>query len=178
VFLAAFGSAWLAILKVFLVIVAAGLLVRRGILGQNAVSGLSDVTVVLFLPCLIFSKVATTLDPSAFRCGGRCRWPASRCRRSAWASRPWRSGASCRQEQHAGGREHAERRLPRAPVGLALYPSEFDRFALYCFLFILGSTGCSGAWARRSRPGAAASAAGAGSSPRRSSPTWRRRCSR
>ena len=24
------------------------------------------------------------------------------------------------------------------PVGLAIFPEQFDRFALYCFLFILG----------------------------------------
>ena len=54
VFFAAFGSASLAIMKVFVIIAVAGLLVRRRVLDQRAVSGLSDATVMLLLPCLIF----------------------------------------------------------------------------------------------------------------------------
>ena len=139
VFLAAFGSAWLAILKVFLVIVAAGLLVRRGILGQGAVTGLSDVTVVLFLPCLIFAKVATTLDPRAFPLWWSL--PLAGVAMAAvglavaalafWRELPAKTNMlAVASMQNAG--------YLVLPVGLALYPADFDRFALYCFLFILG----------------------------------------
>lgn len=142
VFLAAFGSAWLAILKVFLVIVAAGLLVRRGILGQNAVTGLSDVTVVLFLPCLIFSKVATTLDPRAFPLW----WALPLAGVAMSAVGLGIAALAFRRELPAKNNMLAVASMQNAgylvlPVGLALYPSEFDRFALYCFLFILGFNG-------------------------------------
>jgi predicted permease len=139
VFLAAFGTAWLAILKVFLVIVAAGLLVRRGVLGQGAVTGLSDVTVVLFLPCLIFSKVATTLDPSAFPLW----WSLPLAGVAMSAVGLGVAALAFRRELPAKANMLAVASMQNAgylvlPVGLALYPAQFDRFALYCFLFILG----------------------------------------
>jgi hypothetical protein len=139
VFLAAFGTAWLAIVKVFLVIVAAGLLVRRGLLGQGAVTGLSDVTVVRFLPCLIFSKVATTLDPGAFPL-----WWTLPLAGVAMSAVGLGVGAlAFRHELPAKNDMLAVASMQNAgylvlPGGLALYPVEFDRFALYCFLFILG----------------------------------------
>lgn len=139
VFFAAFGSASLAILKVFLVIAVAGLLVRRGVLDQRAVSGLSDATVLLLLPCLIFSKVVDSFDPAAVR---------------LWWSLPVAGVAMALVGLAVAAlafvRELPEKRnmLPLAsmqnagylvlPIGLALYPDRFDRFAVYCFLFILG----------------------------------------
>jgi predicted permease len=139
VFLAAFGSAWLAILKVFLVIAVAGLLVRRGILGQGAVTGLSDATVVLFLPCLIFSKVAATLDPTAFPLW----WTLPISGVAMSAAGLGIAFLAFRRELPAKNNMLAVASMQNAgylvlPVGLALYPAEFDRFALYCFLFILG----------------------------------------
>jgi hypothetical protein len=139
VFLAAFGTAWLAILKVFLVIVAAGLLVRRGLLGQGAVTGLSDVTVALFLPCLIFSKVATTLDAGAFPWW----WALPLAGVGMSAVGLGVAALAFRHELAAKSDMLAVASMQNAgylvlPVGLALYPVEFDRFALYCFLFILG----------------------------------------
>ncbi len=139
VFLAAFGSAWLAILKVFLVIAAAGLLVRRGILGQGAVTGLSDATVVLFLPCLIFSKVAATLDPTAFPLW----WTLPISGVAMSAAGLGIAFLAFRRELPAKNNMLAVASMQNAgylvlPVGLALYPADFDRFALYCFLFILG----------------------------------------
>ncbi|HQL30245.1 MAG TPA: AEC family transporter [Thermoanaerobaculales bacterium] len=139
VFLAAFGGAFLAILKVFLIIAAAGLLVRRGVLGQGAVTGLSDVTVVLFLPCLIFGNVVTTLDPRAFPL-----WWAMPLAGILMAAVGLAVAAlAFSRELPAKSDMLAVASMQNAgylvlPVGLALYPADFDRFALYCFLFILG----------------------------------------
>lgn len=138
-FLAAFGSASVAILKVFLIIAAAALLVRRRVLDQRAISGLSDATVVLLLPCLIFSKVVDNFDPAAVRF-----WWALPIIGIAMA------GAGLAIAALAFVTELPAKRnmLPLAsmqnagylvlPIGLALYPDQFDRFAVYCFLFILG----------------------------------------
>jgi predicted permease len=133
------GATLLAILKIFVVIFAAGILVRRGVLSQAMVTALSRATVVLFLPCLIFAKVLANFQPAAL---------------PLWWALPLAGimmpvvglglGAL------AFARELPEKRnlLPLAsmqnagylilPVGLALYPGQFDEFALYCFLFILG----------------------------------------
>jgi len=60
-----FTPIFLAILKVFLVAAFAGLLVRIKWITQENVNTLSKVTINVFLPCLIFSKVIQTFDPVA-----------------------------------------------------------------------------------------------------------------
>lgn len=138
-FVVAFGGALAALLKVFLVIAAAGVLVRRGVLSDSHITGLTQATVVLFLPCLIYAKITETLDPAAtplwwllplagiampaiglglalLVCGG-----AVAARREALA---------VASMQNAG--------YLVLPVGFALVPDQFDTFALYTFLFILG----------------------------------------
>ena len=138
-FLVAFGGAWLAILKVFVVVFAAGILVRRGVLTDTMVTSLSTATVVLFLPCLIFSKVVENFEPRTVE---------------LWWALPIAGllmpVLGLAPAAIAFARELPEKRNMLAlasmqnagylilPVGLALYPDQFDRFALYCFLFILG----------------------------------------
>ena len=56
IFTTAFSETFLAVLRVFIIIVAAGLLVRRGVITQQQIKSLTTVTVTVFLPCLIFSK--------------------------------------------------------------------------------------------------------------------------
>jgi predicted permease len=139
VFLAAFGSASLAILKVFLIIAGSALLVRHGVLDQRSVSGLSDATVLLLLPCLIFSKVVDTFDPRAVQL-----WWALPLTGIAMAA----VGLALAAMAFAHELPAKRNMLPLAsmqnagylvlPVGLALYPRRFDQFAVYCFLFILG----------------------------------------
>lgn len=138
-FVTAFVSTGLALLKVALVVVAAGVLVRRGWLTQATVTALSQATVRLFLPCLMFANIVRNLDPA------QLTW--------WWLVPLIAIGMSLVGLGAASllfGRGVADRRhlLPLAsmqnagylvlPVGLALEPDRFDTFALYCFLFILG----------------------------------------
>ncbi|MCK5377182.1 MAG: AEC family transporter, partial [Acidobacteria bacterium] len=60
---AAFSGTLSAMAGIFLVILGAGLLVRRGLITQTQIDGLSSATVNVLLPCLIFAKVLETLDP-------------------------------------------------------------------------------------------------------------------
>jgi malate permease and related proteins len=138
-FSTAFASTFLSVLDIFLVILAAGLLVRFRVLRQDHVTALSTATVDLFLPCLIFSKLLARFDPSAL---------------PFWWALPLAgivmSLIALGLAAAAFARDLPEKRnmLPLAsmqnagylvlPVGLALYPTRFDTFALYCFLFILG----------------------------------------
>ncbi len=138
-FAAAFAGAGLALVKVALVIVAAGLLVRRGVLTRGIVDALSTATVALFLPCLMFSNILRHLDPGALP------WwwvlPVS----AIVMSLVGLALAALLFARELPTKRHL---LPMAamqnagylvlPVGLALYPESFDTFALYCFLFILG----------------------------------------
>ena len=135
----AFSSTFLAILDIFLVILAAGVLVRLKIVRQGHIDGLSVATVRVFLPCLMFANIVKTLDPGKF---------------PFWWTLPLAAVAMVGVGLALGAllflRELPEKRnmLPLAamansgylvlPLGLALYPKEFDTFALYTFLFILG----------------------------------------
>jgi predicted permease len=138
-FVTVFSASVLAIASIFLVIFAAGLMVRRGIITQPQIDGLSSATVNLFLPCLIFTKVIDALDPSAHPW-----WWALPLAGVAMALVGTGLGAIAFAGQLPGKRHL----LPLAgmqnagylvlPVGLALFPDRFDTFALYVFLFILG----------------------------------------
>jgi predicted permease len=134
-----FVATFVALAKVFLVIAVAGLLVRRRILSQENVNGLSRATVVLFLPCLIFAKVVRTLEPSALPlwwalplAGIVMSLTGLGLAALAYGPRVGRSRdmLAVASMQNAG--------YLILPVGLALYPDRFDTFALYTFLFILG----------------------------------------
>jgi len=128
-----------AILKIFLVIFLAGFLVRRKILTDDMVTALTKATIVLFLPCLILDKILTSLSPAEF---------------PLWWTLPLISivMALAGLALAAGVffRELPEKRSMLAvasmqnagylilPIGAALYPNQFDDFALYVSLFIVG----------------------------------------
>ncbi len=136
---AAFTGTFAALLKVFLVILVAGLLVRRGVLTQTHVDGMSSATVVLFLPCLIFARVIESFDPGAL--GFWWVLPLSGIVMALAglgmaALLFWRELPAKRNMLPLASMQNAGYLI--LPVGLALYPQEFNTFALYCFLFILG----------------------------------------
>jgi predicted permease len=138
-FIASFSSTASAIAVIFLVIIAAGAMSRCGTITREQIDGLSSATVKLFLPCLIFAKIVQHLEPAA---------------QPGWWALPLAGIAMALAGTALGcgafvGRLPARRdMLPVAgmqnagylvlPVGLALYPADFDRFAIYVFLFILG----------------------------------------
>jgi predicted permease len=138
-FLAAFFGAGLALLKVALVVVAAGVVVRRGWLTQAMVTALSQATVRLFLPCLMFANIVRTLDPTQLTWWWMLPLIAIGMSLVGLGAATVLFGRGARAKRHL---------LPLAamqnagylilPVGLALEPERFDTFALYCFLFILG----------------------------------------
>lgn len=138
-FLQAFGGTLVAILDIFLVVLAAGFLMRRKVITQTVIDGLSAATVVVFLPCLIFSSVVKSLDPA---------------HQPLWWIIPLSAiimaGAGLGLGWLLFRRELPEKQnmLPLAcmqnsgymvlPIGLKLFPEQFDTFALYTFLFVLG----------------------------------------
>jgi len=136
---AAFASTVAAIAAIFLVILVSGLMVRRDVITQRQIDGLSVATVNLFLPCLIFSKVIATLKPAELP-----GWWALPLAGIAMALVGTALGAIV----FAGQLREKRNMLPVAgmqnagylvlPIGLALFPENFDTFALYVFLFILG----------------------------------------
>lgn len=138
-----FFQAFLATLEslfdIVLVVVVAGLLVRRNVVTQEHISALSRLTVAVFLPCLMFANVMAQFDPSrlaywwvivllgaGFSLAGLVL--AALVYAPHWREK--RDMLPLASMQNAG--------YLVLPVGLKLVPESFDQFALYCFLFILG----------------------------------------
>jgi predicted permease len=137
-FLAGFENAFPVIAGVFLVIIAAGLLVRRGIVTQDQIGALSVVTVNVLLPCLTFSSIIRTLEPAEM---------------PFWWKIPLAAAAMVLFGLGAGALAFLgklpEKRdmLPIAsmqnaaylvlPIGELLFRNEVELFRLYCFLYVL-----------------------------------------
>ena len=138
-FLRVFTETFLVISQIAIVVAGAWFLAARGVIKQDLVKGLSDVTVVVFLPCLMFSNIIDTLKPAE---------------QPLWWMVPLVSfvifiGTTLLAALAFAGESFRKNRdlIPLAamqnaaylvlPIGQALVPQDFDRFALYCFLYVL-----------------------------------------
>jgi hypothetical protein len=139
IFWSAFHSMFLAIAKILLIAVAAGFFVRRNIISQENIKSLSEVTVKILLPSLVFSNVISTFNPEKIAVW----WLLPLIGFSApfvfmfFASflflpnfKQNLSKYPLAAFQNAG--------YLVLPIGQILYPENFDKFALYVFLLILG----------------------------------------
>lgn len=133
-----FSAAMAGILKVFLIIFAAGILVRLNVITSQHITSLTAATVNVFLPCLIFSNLTQTFDYKAF---------------PIWWVLPLSSVVMIAFGLAAGFlffmRELPVKKNMLAlcsiqnsgylvlPVGQALFPQQFDTFANYTFLYLL-----------------------------------------
>lgn len=127
-----------AIFQLFLVSFAAGLLVRQRWVTSDQVQALSSITVNVFLPCLIIAKTLMRFRPEAL---------------PQWWILPLAGVLIVIAGLVYSGilfRLNPDKRPLMAlsslqngiyiilPVGQILFPDEFDLFALYCFLLIMG----------------------------------------
>jgi len=139
IFFAAFTSNTLALVQVLLIAFAGAALVRTKVFKAGDVNGLSKTVVNVLLPAMIFSEIVHTLDPQSF---------------PLWWVLPLvgvgliligivfavlffyhdlslkRSLLPIASMQNAG--------YLALPLGQAIYPDQFDLYALYCFLIIMG----------------------------------------
>jgi len=139
VFLSSFLSMLDAIAKIITIAVIAGILVRKNIIKHEYIKGLSELTVIVLLPALIFTKTIGTFKP-----GETVGW---------WilplvgATVPLigifiSSIIFYKRPKHKKNIISAAS-FPNAaylvlPIGQIIFPDQFDKFALYCFLFIMG----------------------------------------
>ncbi|MEA2013287.1 MAG: AEC family transporter [Verrucomicrobiota bacterium] len=127
-----------AVIQITLVAIAGGILVRKKIITPKQVKFLASVTIKIFLPCLIFSKLVTYFDPGAFK---------------IW----WLIPVSAVLIIFAGlllGALFFIRELPEKknmlslsgihnasylilPIGAFVYKDNFGQFSLYVFLFTI-----------------------------------------
>ncbi len=138
IFFQAFGSTFIAILEVAVLVIVAAILVRVGIVKSEHVKALSDITVFVFLPAMIFSKITTTLRPDedplwwtlplsaigVTTIGFILAWLAYR------KELPEKINMLPMVAiQNAG--------MLVLSIGQILYTERFDAFAIYIFLYIL-----------------------------------------
>ncbi len=138
-FLNTFLSVFQGISKIFIIAGIAGILVWRKVIQQSFVDGLSSIMVYVFLPSMIFSTIISGFNPQQDK---------------YWWILPLAAiivtlaglGIAALLfipdfKQHRNILPLAS--MPNAaylvlPIGEFLYPDQFDQFAVYCFLIVLG----------------------------------------
>jgi predicted permease len=139
IFFTSFQSMFFAIAQIFLIAFFAGILVRKKIIKEENIKGISDVVVKILLPSMVFSNIITSFKPSETP-----NWwilpllgiflpviflGISRL----FFIKNFKNKLNIISVgifQNAG--------YLVLPIGKILYPNQFDQFALYTFLFILG----------------------------------------
>ena len=139
IFLTSFVSLFQSILMIFLIALIAGLLVRKKIINDEHIKGLSLITINILLPSLIFNKITTGLNPGEF---------------PIWWMIPLiamaTTGIGFSLAWFFWRKQLPEKRnlLPMAalmnagyfilPIGQIIYADQFDKFAMYVSLYIMG----------------------------------------
>ncbi|MEA2042274.1 MAG: AEC family transporter [Bacteroidota bacterium] len=139
VFTDSFISMLNALSQIFIVILGAGILVRRRIVSQNDIRVLSKITVIILLPSFIFANTLESFNPDKLPLW----WllPLLGMLMSligvlfaagvfAFDYSKHRNLIAVASMQNAG--------YLVFPIGKILYPEQFNEFALITFLFILG----------------------------------------
>lgn len=143
IFTGVFSSTFRAVLQIFIVALAAGFLVRKKVISQDQVKAISTVVVRVLLPCLIFASIVRHFDPGQLHI-----WPMLplaavlmiACGLLAGVFVFWRELPGKRNMLSLCGMQNAAYLV--LPIGKVLFDSsgQFDKFKLYCFLYILGVT--------------------------------------
>jgi len=128
-----------AVLAIFFIAVVSGILVRRQVIKQSDIQSMSHITIVVLLPCLFFSKIISSFNPSDF-----IYWwllPLVAFAMIALALLlAYLLFYKSRQQKKAlmAVASFMNANYMVLPIATMLYTSELDEFLTYCFLFILG----------------------------------------
>ncbi len=136
-----FTSTFFSMLKIFFIVLAAGVLVRKKVLSQENLHGLSVATVDVFLPCMSFTSILANFRPGQF---------------DIWWVLPTAgilitvAGILMGWLFFFGELPEKRNMVPLCgvqnagylilPLGAVLFPDQFDQFSVYCFLFIMGQS--------------------------------------
>ena len=127
--------------RIFLIIVVAGLLVRKNVITQDHIKAMAHITVNILLPCMLFSSFVKNFNPVEM---------------PDW----WLLPLSClgmigfglglgylfyprtfRQKQNLFPLASMQNAIYLVlPIGRFIFPDQFDEFLVYSFLFIIGFT--------------------------------------
>ncbi len=128
-----------ALARVFIIIIVAGILVRKKIISQEHINALSKVTVIVLLPSLVFANTLQHFNPDTLPYwwtlplyGFAMSFVGVLFASGVFAIdfRKQRNLIAVSSMQNAG--------YLVLPIGQVVYPEHFTEFALITFLFILG----------------------------------------
>ncbi|MGB8226312.1 MAG: AEC family transporter [Sedimentisphaerales bacterium] len=139
IFISSFGTAFKAIFEILLISIAAGFLMRKNILTQEHLKALSTMGIRVLLPCLIFSNIIKNFNPGQLKF-----WPLIPLAAVLMVG----FGLLVSALLFLPNLKDKKYLLAPAalqnggylilPLGKMLYPAQFDEFAMYCFLYLLG----------------------------------------
>ena len=139
-FFTGFQTTFTSMLRIVLVAGFAGFLVRRRIITSQDIDTLSRVTVLVLVPCLTFAILINQLNPDTIPC-----WWALPLVSAAMNLIGVLFGWILFGGKMAGNRElMAMSGIQNSvylvlPVGQVLFANQFETFAAYCFLFVMGN---------------------------------------
>jgi predicted permease len=127
------------ILKIFIIAFLAGILVWKKIIREEHIDALSKITVYVFLPCLIFSVIFSGFKPEELPIWwtiplGVIFFTVAGTGISALFF--LRKLKSARSILPLGSMQNAA--YLALPIGEFIYHDQFNQFAVYCFLVVLG----------------------------------------
>ncbi|OHB48446.1 MAG: hypothetical protein A2Y10_14705 [Planctomycetes bacterium GWF2_41_51] len=138
-FTSSFGTTFQAVFQILLIALAAGILIRRNILTQEELKAISALGVRVLLPCLIFTNIIINFEPSKLKI-----WPIIPLSAVLMVGIGLLFAAilfwpNIREKKYL----FAPAALQNAgylilPLVKFLYPHQFDEYAMYTFLYLLG----------------------------------------
>ncbi|MFO7913014.1 MAG: AEC family transporter [Desulfotignum sp.] len=139
-FFSTFTTVFSAVFQVFIISAAAGVLVRTKIVSQAHIQSLSSVTVNVFLPCLIVVKTVTQFDPSGFTLWWILPLSGVLIAVTGLVLAALLFGTKPEKQPFVAMASFQNAVYIVLPIGQLVFPDQFDRLALYCFLLILGQS--------------------------------------
>ena len=139
VFISSFLSMLDAVAKIMAVVIIAGILVRKNIIKKEYIKGLSELVVIVLLPALIFTKTISTFKPVE-TVGW---WILPLVGMAVPLAGVFFSSIFFYKKPRHKRNIISVASFPNAaylvlPIGQIVFPNQFDEFALYVFLFIMG----------------------------------------
>jgi len=139
VFFSSVSAMFEALAKIFIIALAGGILVRKKIINEEYIKGLSQFTIFVLLPCLTFSNIITTFEPEK-----TLHWwilpivgfVMSILGLVVAALLFIRNVEIKKNYFPVAGLQNAGYLV--LPIGKLVFPEQFDLFALYTFLFLIG----------------------------------------
>lgn len=139
IFTATFFPVFKAVLIIFIVAIASGILLRKNIIRQVDIESMSHITITILLPCLIFSKILTSFDPATF-----IYWwmlPLSAFFMIGLAlgiSYLFYFKQAAQKKNLMAVSAFMNANYMVLPIAQMVFVEQFNEFLAYCFLFILG----------------------------------------